>query len=43
MTIIVVAQGAGALHDRLIDANHMIHYLKYVATPRLLTMWGKEK
>ncbi|KAF8230614.1 hypothetical protein L208DRAFT_1378470 [Tricholoma matsutake] len=38
----------GALHDRLmlddiIDANHMIHYLKYAATHHLLTKCRKEK
>ena len=29
--------------DNIIDANHMIHYLKYAATRRLLTKRGKEK
>jgi hypothetical protein len=27
----------------MIDANHMIQYLKYAATRRLLTKRGKEK
>jgi hypothetical protein len=38
----------GALRDELvpddiIDANHIIHYLKYAATRRLLTKRGEEK
>jgi len=29
--------------DAIVDANHMIHYLKYAATRCLFTKQGKEK
>jgi hypothetical protein len=33
----------GLMPDNIIDANHMIHYLKYPVSRRLLTKRGKEK
>jgi hypothetical protein len=38
-----VALHDGLVPDEIIDANHTIQYLKYVATRRLLTKRGKEK
>ncbi|KAF8259984.1 hypothetical protein EI94DRAFT_1812326 [Lactarius quietus] len=33
----------GIVQDSIIDANHMIHYLKYAATRCLFTKQGREK
>src|SRR6266702_2168399 len=33
----------GTVPDAIVDANHMIHYLKYAATRCLFTKQGKEK